>query len=100
MRRPRRDSYATSQINSAGKLQPDRPLGKCPICGRAHRAQYRPFCSRRCADVDLSRWLRGAYAIPTRPDDDEDGESPGADREPQERRPRPASALSVMPAQA
>ena len=48
--------------------------GKCPICGRATETDYRPFCSRRCADVDLSRWLRGAYAIPTRPDDDEDGE--------------------------
>ena len=48
--------------------------GKCPICGRATKTNYRPFCSRRCADVDLSRWLRGAYAIPTRPDDDEDGE--------------------------
>jgi endogenous inhibitor of DNA gyrase (YacG/DUF329 family) len=49
---------------------------KCPICGRPTETQYRPFCSRRCADVDLSRWLSGAYAIPTRPDDDEDGESP------------------------
>ena len=48
---------------------------RCPICGRPTEAQYRPFCSRRCADVDLSRWLSGAYAIPTRPDDDEDGES-------------------------
>ena len=36
---------------------------------------YRPFCSRRCADVDLSRWLRGTYAIPAEADDDEDGES-------------------------
>jgi endogenous inhibitor of DNA gyrase (YacG/DUF329 family) len=49
--------------------------GKCPICGRATVTDYRPFCSRRCADVDLSRWLSGAYAIPARPDDDEDGES-------------------------
>jgi endogenous inhibitor of DNA gyrase (YacG/DUF329 family) len=49
--------------------------GKCPICGRATVSDYRPFCSRRCADVDLSRWLQGAYAIPARPDDDEDGES-------------------------
>ena len=49
--------------------------GKCPICGRATTTDYRPFCSRRCADVDLSRWLSGTYAIPTRPDDDEDGES-------------------------
>jgi endogenous inhibitor of DNA gyrase (YacG/DUF329 family) len=38
--------------------------GKCPICSRAADAKYRPFCSRRCADVDLSRWLGGAYAIP------------------------------------
>jgi uncharacterized protein len=37
---------------------------KCPICGRQAEAAHRPFCSRRCADVDLSRWLRGAYAIP------------------------------------
>ena len=42
--------------------------------------QYRPFCSRRCADVDLSRWLRGAYAIPVEEDADEDGErAPPAD---------------------
>jgi len=46
--------------------------GKCPICGRPAALRYRPFCSRRCADVDLSRWLRGAYAI-TAEADDEDG---------------------------
>ena len=38
--------------------------GKCPICGRPGVPDYRPFCSRRCADVDLARWLSGAYAIP------------------------------------
>ena len=43
---------------------PTATTGKCPICGRATEHDYRPFCSRRCADVDLSRWLRGAYAIP------------------------------------
>jgi endogenous inhibitor of DNA gyrase (YacG/DUF329 family) len=48
--------------------------GKCPICGRATVVEYRPFCSRRCADVDLSRWLGGAYAIPVTDDSDEDGE--------------------------
>ena len=37
--------------------------GKCPICGRATHSKYRPFCSRRCADVDLARWLRGAYVL-------------------------------------
>jgi endogenous inhibitor of DNA gyrase (YacG/DUF329 family) len=38
--------------------------GKCPICGRPTVPEYRPFCSRRCADVDLARWLSGAYVIP------------------------------------
>ena len=38
--------------------------GKCPICGRPGVPDYRPFCSRRCADVDLARWLGCAYAIP------------------------------------
>lgn len=37
----------------------------CPICQRPATAHYRPFCSRRCADVDLGRWLTGAYAVPT-----------------------------------
>lgn len=38
---------------------------RCPLCGRpAHRA-YRPFCSRRCADLDLGHWLRGDYRVPT-----------------------------------
>jgi len=36
----------------------------CPICSKATDATYRPFCSRRCADVDLGRWLTGSYAIP------------------------------------
>jgi uncharacterized protein len=58
-------------------LDPNKPqaAGKCPICEAPTEQQYRPFCSRRCADVDLSRWLRGAYAIPVEDDADEDGES-------------------------
>ncbi len=36
----------------------------CPICARKPDEKYRPFCSRRCADVDLGRWLSGSYAIP------------------------------------
>lgn len=42
----------------------------CPICARKSDATYRPFCSRRCADVDLAKWLGGGYAIPS--DDPED----------------------------
>lgn len=36
----------------------------CPICKKPTDERYRPFCSKRCADVDLARWLNGAYAIP------------------------------------
>ena len=45
----------------------------CPICQKATVAAYRPFCSRRCADVDLARWLTGSYAIAA--DDPEDLEA-------------------------
>ena len=37
---------------------------RCPICRKATVVNYRPFCSKRCANVDLGRWLGGAYAIP------------------------------------
>jgi uncharacterized protein len=36
----------------------------CPICGKPHSQLYDPFCSKRCADVDLHRWLKGSYVIP------------------------------------
>jgi endogenous inhibitor of DNA gyrase (YacG/DUF329 family) len=44
----------------------------CPICGKPADPKYRPFCSKRCADVDLQRWLTGGYAIPTSEEDDPD----------------------------
>jgi endogenous inhibitor of DNA gyrase (YacG/DUF329 family) len=44
----------------------------CPICNKETDAKYRPFCSRRCADVDLGRWLTGSYAIPAEPMEDRD----------------------------
>ena len=45
----------------------------CPICDKPTDAKYRPFCSRRCADVDLGKWMSGSYAIPsTDPDDVEE----------------------------
>ena len=36
----------------------------CPICRKPVVDKFRPFCSKRCADVDLNRWLSGTYAIP------------------------------------
>jgi endogenous inhibitor of DNA gyrase (YacG/DUF329 family) len=45
----------------------------CPICGKPAVAEFRAFCSRRCADVDLNRWLSGVYAVPGKEDEEEDG---------------------------
>ena len=36
----------------------------CPICNKPVDPQYRPFCSKRCADVDLQRWFSGTYSVP------------------------------------
>ena len=45
---------------------PKAPGGsKCPNCEKATVQRYRPFCSGRCADIDLGRWLKGSYSIPT-----------------------------------
>lgn len=56
----------------------------CPICGRPTLETYRPFCSKRCSEVDLGRWITGAYAIPADDDDDRLGEDP-TDNEDQSR---------------
>ena len=54
-----------------------RAAPRCPICRKPTEADWRPFCSKRCADVDLGRWLGGRYAIPGDPvqpePDSEDG---------------------------
>jgi uncharacterized protein len=47
----------------------------CPICGKPSVPEFRPFCTRRCADVDLHRWLGGIYAVPVKDEEDEDGTS-------------------------
>ncbi|MBL8564163.1 MAG: DNA gyrase inhibitor YacG [Hyphomicrobiaceae bacterium] len=60
---------------------------RCSICGRPAVPEFRPFCSRRCADVDLSRWLGGVYAIPTTDSDaDEDGDDAARPATPPDRR--------------
>jgi uncharacterized protein len=46
------------------------PKKLCPICGKPAEQRFRPFCSRRCADVDLNRWLSGVYAVPVVESDD------------------------------
>ena len=44
----------------------------CPICSKPTVAAFKPFCSKRCADVDLHRWYSGSYAIPVTEDEEED----------------------------
>ena len=60
---------------SASDNQPRKPTTRtraCPICAKPSSERYDPFCSKRCADVDLHRWLKGRYVIP--------GAEPGASR--------------------
>jgi len=58
--------------------QADKPAGArrktrlCPICGKPAQDATRPFCSRRCRDVDLNRWLSGTYVVPGSENDEED----------------------------
>jgi endogenous inhibitor of DNA gyrase (YacG/DUF329 family) len=47
----------------------------CPICGKASVAEFRPFCSGRCTDVDLNRWLSGVYAVPAVETDEDEEEA-------------------------
>ncbi|PYE82489.1 DNA gyrase inhibitor YacG [Pseudoroseicyclus aestuarii] len=44
-------------------------MSLCPLCGNETVPAYRPFCSKRCADLDLGKWLGGGYAIPSASDD-------------------------------
>ena len=42
----------------------EKTVRRCPICAKPRSERYDPFCSKRCADVDLHRWLKGSYVIP------------------------------------
>ncbi len=65
----------TGEPSGTAKDKAAPPL--CVICQKRPQAEkYRPFCSKRCADIDLHRWLGGVYAIPGNPEEEED-EMPG-----------------------
>lgn len=42
-------------------------IPKCPMCGKPRSAEHAPFCSTRCRDRDLVKWLDDGYAIPAEP---------------------------------
>lgn len=78
-----RSGYQTGMTKSdprqldAGNVEPLRRKRPCPTCGKESDRRFFPFCCKRCADVDLNRWLSGSYAIPVV---EEDG-GLGGDRE-------------------
>ncbi len=53
----------------------------CPICGEDTVIRFRPFCSKRCADVDLAKWLNGSYAVPSQREEDLDADLPEGETE-------------------
>ena len=58
---------------------PAEGAARCPICGKPAAPASRPFCSKRCADVDLHRWLAGAYVVPVAEDEDGPGDAPSGE---------------------
>jgi len=68
---------AKRKQQSGAEVVPLRPARPCPICGKPSDRTAYPFCSKRCADIDLNRWLNGAYAIPG-VEASEEGEDPPA----------------------
>ncbi len=58
---------------------PAEGAASCPICSKPAASAYRPFCSKRCADVDLHRWLTGAYAVPAEEHEERPGEESSAE---------------------
>jgi endogenous inhibitor of DNA gyrase (YacG/DUF329 family) len=61
-------------VKQAAKESVKASAKPCPICGKPATEASRPFCSERCRDVDLNRWLSNSYTIPAAKDDDEDTE--------------------------
>ena len=50
-------------------------MAKCPVCKKPTNEKYKPFCSKRCADIDLGKWLNESYVVEgdeAIPDDDYD----------------------------
>jgi endogenous inhibitor of DNA gyrase (YacG/DUF329 family) len=56
------------------KVEPLRKTRPCPECGRPSTRESYPFCSERCRNLDLSRWLSGSYAIPVAEDETKAGD--------------------------
>jgi uncharacterized protein len=69
---PAKPARKTGPKAGQGVASAGRPGKPCPICGRPPAAASLPFCSERCRNVDLNRWLSGSYVIPVTQSDEED----------------------------
>jgi uncharacterized protein len=69
---PARIQSGADRIACHIEFMPETKHGKCPICGKPAELLFRPFCSKRCADIDLHRWFSGVYAVPVTEDEEED----------------------------
>ena len=80
-----RHGFRTLEINGVMNEIDRKSAGArfCPLCGKPADEALKPFCSKRCADIDLNRWLSGVYAVPVKQDESEDDERP-ADGDPDE----------------
>ena len=68
-----------SQDKPGAKVTRLRPTRPCPICNKPSAQAFHPFCSARCADIDLNRWLNGSYVIPVRDDEEDEGTEQSGD---------------------
>jgi endogenous inhibitor of DNA gyrase (YacG/DUF329 family) len=71
---PAKARTGTGSGEGTARLSPESSAKRCPICGKPASEALEPFCSPRCRDVDLNRWLSGSYTIPGRPLGEEDEE--------------------------
>lgn len=50
----------------------NKTVSRCPICKKPTQKEFRPFCSKHCADIDLGRWFSGDYRIVSAPNNEEE----------------------------
>jgi endogenous inhibitor of DNA gyrase (YacG/DUF329 family) len=69
---PKPPAAAKAAKEAATEARKAAKAKRCPICGQPATEASHPFCSPRCRDVDLNRWLSGTYVIPARDDEPDD----------------------------
>ena len=75
--KPPTDAKEDAKPGKAPTEKAGKETGKekpCPICGKPAVEASKPFCSERCRDVDLNRWLSNSYVVPSKPEADEDAD--------------------------